>query len=168
MAQALRQAGYRLTRPRLAVLTVLQEHEEGLDPQEVHRMGKAICPSLGLVTVYRTLDLLAELGLVRRVHSEQRCHSFASAGRDRHYLVCQGCHRVIEFPCDGLEGLIEGVRQRTGYAITGHLVELSGLCPECQDAPGRGDPARAHTGRSHETRGPLERRSSPDPQGDKR
>jgi hypothetical protein len=43
-------------------------------------------------------------------------------------LVCQGCHRVIEFPCDGLEDLIEGVRRRTGYAITGHLVELSGLC----------------------------------------
>ena len=98
MAQALRQAGYRLTRPRLAVLQVLRENQEGLDPQEVHRLGKAICPSLGLVTVYRTLDLLAELGLVRRVHSEQHCHSFASAGRDRHYLLCQGCHRVIEFP----------------------------------------------------------------------
>ena len=132
MEQALRQAGYRLTRPRQAVLHVLRENDQGLDPQEVHRKGKAICPSLGLVTVYRTLDLLAELGLVRRVHSEQHCHSYASAGGDRHYLVCQGCHRVIEFPCGGLDGLIERVRQRTGYTITGHLVELSGLCPACQ------------------------------------
>ena len=162
MAQALRQAGYRLTRPRLAVLQVLREHEEGLDPQEVHREGKAICPSLGLVTVYRTLDLLAELGLVRRVHSEERCHRFASAGRDRHYLVCQGCHRVIEFPCDGLETLIEGVRQRTGYAITGHLVELSGLCPACQAAPGTIEPAVIHTGCSHANVRALGRRTDRD------
>jgi Fur family ferric uptake transcriptional regulator len=149
MAQALRQAGYRLTRPRLAVLHVLRENKEGLDPQEVHRKGKALCPSLGLVTVYRTLDLLAELGLVRRVHSEQRCHSFASAGRDRHYLVCQGCHRVIEFPCDGLASLIEGVRQRTGYTVTGHLVELSGLCPTCQAGQAADEPVQGHTGCSH-------------------
>jgi Fur family ferric uptake transcriptional regulator len=132
MAQALRQAGYRLTQPRLAILQVLEENDEGLNPEEVYRRAKRICTSLGLVTVYRTLDLLTELDLVRRVHSEQRCHSYASAGTDRHYLICRGCRRVIEFPCDGLEGLIESVRQQTGYTITDHLLELSGLCPDCQ------------------------------------
>ena len=133
MAQALREAGYRLTQPRLAILRVLQENDGGLNPEEVYWQGKTICPSLGLVTVYRTLDLLTDLGLVRRLHSEHRCHSYASAGKDRHYLVCRACHRVVEFPCDGLEGLIEDVRQRTGYTITGHLLELSGLCPACHD-----------------------------------
>jgi Fur family ferric uptake transcriptional regulator len=132
MAQALRQAGYRLTRPRLAVIQVLEESGEGLSPDEVHQQGKMICASLGLVTVYRTLDLLAELGLVRRVHSEQRCHSYACAGTDRHHLLCHGCHRLTEFPCDGLDGLMETVREQTGYTITEHLLELSGLCPECQ------------------------------------
>ncbi len=132
MAQSLRQAGYRLTRPRLAILQVLAENEAGLSPEEVHQQGRELCASMGLVTVYRTLDLLAELGLVRRVHSEQGCHGYASAGMDRHYLICQNCRRVIEFPCDGLDGLIESVRQQTGYAITEHLLELSGLCPDCQ------------------------------------
>lgn len=132
MAHTLRQAGYRLTMPRLAVLQVLEESDEGLGPKEVHQQGKMICASLGLVTVYRTLELLAELGLVRRVHSEQNCHGYASAGTDRHHLICQGCHRVVEFPCDGLGGLTEAVRRQTGYTITGHLLELSGLCPNCQ------------------------------------
>ena len=132
MTQVLRQAGYRLTQPRLAILQVLEENDEGLSPEEVHQQGRAICASLGLVTVYRTLDLLTELGLVRRVHSEQRCQGFASAGSDRHYLICEGCHRMIEFPCHGLEALIESVRQQTGYTINAHLLELSGLCPECQ------------------------------------
>ena len=132
MAQSLRQAGYRLTKPRLAVLQVLQENNASLNPEEICRRGKSIYEPLGLVTVYRTLEILDELGLVRRVHSEQHCHNYASAGIDRHYLICRECHRVIEFPCEGLHSLIEGVRQRTGYTITDHLLELSGLCPACQ------------------------------------
>ena len=129
MAQALREAGYRLTQPRLAVL---QENDEGLNPEEIYRLGKTLCPLLGLVTVYRTLDLLAELGLARRVHSEHHYHSYASARTDRHYLICESCHRVVEFPCHGLEELLESVRQQTGYTIHTHLLELSGLCPDCQ------------------------------------
>jgi Fur family ferric uptake transcriptional regulator len=132
MAQALRQAGYRLTQPRMAVLQVLEESDEGLSPEEVYRQGRTICASLGLVTVYRTLELLIELGLVRRVHSEQNCHGYASAGTNRHHLICQGCHRVVEFPCEGLDSLIESVRQQTGYTISEHLLELSGLCQDCQ------------------------------------
>jgi Fur family ferric uptake transcriptional regulator len=146
LAGALREAGYRITQPRLAVLQVLEDSDEGLNPEEIYRRGRAICESLGLVTVYRTLDLLTELGVVRRVHSEQRCHSYARTGTDQHHLVCSGCHRVIEFPCDGLEDLIEGVRQRTGYTITDHLVELSGLCPACQVRGQSGGSASAHTG----------------------
>lgn len=132
MAQSLRAAGHRLTRPRLAVLQVLQESDVGLNPDEIYQQGRAICASLGLVTVYRTLDLLAELGLVRRVHSEQHCQRYARAGTDRHYLVCDACHRVVEFPCVGLEALIQRVGRQTGYAIENHLLELSGLCPECR------------------------------------
>ena len=132
MAQTLREAGYRLTQPRMAILRVLQENDAGLNPEALYALGKEIYPPLGLVTVYRTLELLAELGLVRRVHSEDRCHSYASAGTDRHYLICDGCHRVMEFPCGGLEALIETVRQQTGYTISEHLLELSGRCPDCQ------------------------------------
>jgi Fur family ferric uptake transcriptional regulator len=133
MAQALREAGYRLTQPRRAVLQVLEESAVQLSPYEIHHRGQRAYPQLGLVTVYRTLELLDELGLVRRVHSEGSCHTYARAGEDKHYLVCRGCHRVVEFPCGGLEALIEEVERRSSYAIDGHLLELTGLCPECQD-----------------------------------
>ena len=132
LARVLHQAGYRLTQPRSAVLQVLQENKKGLTPEEVYQLGKANCASLGLVTVYRTLDLLTDLGLVRRVHSEQHCHSYASTGVNQHHLICQACHCLTEFPCDGLNSLIESVRKRTGFTISGHLLELSGLCPDCQ------------------------------------
>ena len=133
MARALRQAGYRLTQPRLAVLQVLQEHNGYLSPAEIYKRGRALYSSLGLVTVYRTLETLDELGLVRRVHGRGNCHGYARANSARgHYLVCHCCGQVAEFPCEGMEGVIEAVQQRSGFAIEEHLLELVGLCPACQ------------------------------------
>ncbi len=134
MVTALRKAGYRLTMPRLAVLQVLQEHHEELSPEEVHRLGKAIYASLGLVTVYRTLELLNRLRLAQRIHTTGGCHGYARIGGDHHHLVCRRCARVVEFPCTGLDELIEQVCRATGFTVDTHLLELNGLCPECQKA----------------------------------
>ena len=131
-AQALRQAGYKLTQPRLAVLSVLEDNDGRLSPYDIHRLGKKIYKRLGLVTVYRTLEILDELGVARRVHTQGHCHGYARAGDDQHYVVCRRCDRVIEFPCDGLDKLIASVRRETGYDIDEHLLELTGLCPQCQ------------------------------------
>ena len=135
MAQALREAGYRLTQPRLAVLRVLQENNGYLSPAEIHEHGRALYPSLGLVTVYRTLEMLDKLGLARRVHGRGNCHSYARANSaSGHYLVCHRCSQVIEFPCEEMEGAIEAVRQQSGFTVEEHLLELVGLCPACQSS----------------------------------
>ena len=133
MAQTLREAGYRLTQPRLTVLQVLQENSRYLSPAEIHECGRTLYPSLGLVTVYRTLEMLDELGLARRVHGRGNCHGYARADSvSGHYLVCRRCGQVTEFPCEGMEGIIETVRQRSGFTVEKHLLELEGLCPACQ------------------------------------
>jgi Fur family ferric uptake transcriptional regulator len=137
MTQALRQAGYRLTQPRLAVLQVLQENNGYLSPTEIHELGRVIYPSLGLVTVYRTLEMLDELGLARRVHGQGNCHGYARVNNARgHYLVCHQCGQVTEFPCEGMEGVIEAVQRRSGFTVEEHLLELVGLCPACQSVGG--------------------------------
>lgn len=133
ITQALCEAGYRLTRPRLAIVNVLENSDDRLSPKEIYDRGKAIYEPLGLVTVYRTLEILNDLRLVRRVHTGGQCHDYALAREDRHYLVCRRCDRVSEFPCDGLEHLIEEIQDQTGYAIETHLLELTGLCPSCQE-----------------------------------
>ncbi|MGQ9683876.1 MAG: Fur family transcriptional regulator, partial [Anaerolineae bacterium] len=71
---SLRRSQRKLTRPRQAVLDTLASAREHLTPAEVHSRAKAHYPRLGLTTVYRTLELLAELGLVRRIHRENGCH----------------------------------------------------------------------------------------------
>ena len=132
-AQAVRQAGYRLTRSRLAVLQVLAEHDEALDAASIYRLGQQHHPGLGRVSVYRCLDLLVELGLVRHVHGEDGCHEFAQAGQQEgHYLICEKCGQVQEFPCIGLDEVLEKVGRQYNFCIQQHLLQLGGLCSSCQ------------------------------------
>ena len=132
--QCLADAGCRITAPRRAVMQVLQKASVPLSPREILEQGKRVCRKLGLVTVYRTVNLLAELNLVRRVHREDGCHGYllASPGH-RHALICQCCGRAVEFPGeDDLHALIERVEAGTGYRVDDHLLQLLGLCPDCQ------------------------------------
>lgn len=133
--QHLVDAGCRITAPRRAVVQVLQQTSAPVSPQEILERGKLVHANLGLVTVYRTIALLTELGLVRRVHREDCCRGYVMATPGhRHHLVCGRCGVAVEFRCeDDLRSLIERVEPRTGYKVRGHLLQLFGLCPDCQE-----------------------------------
>ncbi len=137
--ETLKSYGVRLTLPRKAVLQVLSEHREGLTPEEICRLGRETHPALGLVTVYRTMDLFEKLGIIRKVHSGGNCQSYSASDGDTHFVVCTQCGRVTEFPCCGLVPLFGHVRARTGYTVTGHILEMTGLCPDCQKSEGDGE-----------------------------
>jgi Fe2+ or Zn2+ uptake regulation protein len=128
-------AGCRITAPRRAVMQVLQQAPAPLLPQEILELGQQIHQNLGLVTVYRTLALLAELNLVRRVHGDNGCHGYvlASPGH-RHALICQSCNRAVEFPGeDDIHALIDRVEAETSFQVDDHLLQLFGLCPACKE-----------------------------------
>jgi Fur family ferric uptake transcriptional regulator len=132
--QRLADAGCRITASRRAVVRVLQGACAPLPPQEILVRGQQLHDGLGLVTVYRTLGLLAKYELVRRVHRKGGCHGYvlASPGH-RHHLVCRRCGVVVEFPGeDTIHALIERVEAETGYRVDEHLLQLFGLCPDCQ------------------------------------
>ncbi len=126
--------GHRITRSRRAVMEVLADAQAPLSPQMICERGRKRHPSLGLVTVYRTLDLFEDLGLVMRVHHGAGCHGYVlSSPGHRHVVLCDGCGRAEEFVgADDLDGLIDRVEGHTGYRIDGHLLQLAGLCPVCQ------------------------------------
>ena len=134
LEQELSAAGYRLTQPRRAVLRVVAEATQALTPAQVYERAQAHYPQVGLVTVYRTLELLAGLGLVRRIHTEGGCHGYApvTLGEAGHHLVCTSCHQAVEFPCTGMEETLAEVERLTGFSIQEHWLELFGLCPACQ------------------------------------
>jgi len=133
LASQLTARGYKLTRPRRAVLQVVAEAQESLSPAEIHSRARKFYPQTGLVTVYRTLDVLAECGAVRKVHQPDGCHSYAPASAGHaHHVICENCQSVTEFgECD-LSAMFRAVQRRTGYKIEGHWLELFGLCPNCR------------------------------------
>lgn len=132
--QYLQAAGFRVTKPRRAVLRALFEARGWLRPDGLRSRARRYCPSLGLVTVYRTLSLLEGLGVVRRIHLEPGSHGYAPAGRGHtHHLVCRACHQVVEFPgSEDLSPLIRQISRKTGFLVERHLLELAGLCPDCR------------------------------------
>lgn len=133
--KCLADAGCRITAPRRAVMQVLLAASMPLSPREILERGRQVHRKLGLVTVYRTVNLLAEMNLVRRIHCEEDCHAYLSASPGhRHALVCQHCGGAVEFLGSGdVHALIGRVEVETGYRVDDHLLQLFGLCPGCQE-----------------------------------
>ncbi len=130
----LREAGFRLTEPRRAVIRALTEASDWLSHEQIHKRATTHCPTLGLVTVYRTVSLLSNLGYVRRVHLDNGCHGYMRTDLIHgHLLVCRDCQYVVEFPgVEDISGLIVDIMSQTGFVVEDHMLELLGRCPACQ------------------------------------
>ena len=89
------------------------------------------CPDLGLTTVYRTLEILEQMGVIRRVHLDDGCEGFAPASAEHgHHLICSRCQETIEFEDCNLNALLKRVSEQTGFTIQQHWLELVGSVPE--------------------------------------
>ena len=125
--------GFRVTRQRAAVLAAIEEAGCALEPAEILKLARGQCPGLGLATVYRVLEVLSDVGMIRRVHTGKGCTGVAQAKAEHgHYVICTGCGRVSEFSACDVAALEEGAARETGFSITSHFVELAGTCGECQ------------------------------------
>lgn len=130
----LQDEGYRMTGPRRAVIAALASARMPMEAEEILARARRRHPRLGLVTVYRTLDVLIRMNLVRRVHRRHGCHAFLPSSPGHHHaVVCRACGRAAEFAGVGdIDALIGGVERSTGYRVEEHLLQLSGLCPGCR------------------------------------
>jgi Fur family transcriptional regulator, ferric uptake regulator len=125
--------GYRLTETRRAVVKTMANSDRVLDPTQIFDISRERCPSLGLVTVYRTLAKLEELSLIQRVHQSDGCHAyFPAVEGHQHMLICQSCGRVEYFMGDALESLMQRVSEESGYLIKDHWLQLFGVCNYCR------------------------------------
>ncbi len=124
--------GYRLTEARRAVVETMVGSSRALTPLEVYETARRRYPALGLVSVYRTLEVLSELHLVQRVHQEDGCNAYLPrAEGHQHLLICEHCGRAEYFQGDDLEALFTQLGQQYGYQIRAHWLQISGLCPKC-------------------------------------
>ena len=125
--------GYRLTRPRRAVVSTLAISQRALSPTQIFDLARRHYPSLGLVSVYRTLETLDALSLIQRVHQPNGCQTYiASSIGHQHLLICQQCGQTTFFDGDNLNPLVTRVEKQSGFHITEHWLQLFGLCESCQ------------------------------------
>jgi Fur family transcriptional regulator, ferric uptake regulator len=126
-------SGYRLTAPRRAVIETMEGNVRALTPVELYDAARKKCPGLGLVSVYRTLEKLEQLGLVQRVHQTKGCQAFVRMGDGhQHLLVCRNCGKAIYFEGDKLESLFNSISENTGFQIESHWLQAFGLCRTCR------------------------------------
>jgi Fur family transcriptional regulator, ferric uptake regulator len=129
----LQDSGYRLTNPLRVIVELLTTSTRALGPLDLFDQGRKVYAKLGLVTVYRSLEKLEELGLVQRLHQANGCHTYfrATHGHE-HILLCTRCGRVEFFSGDDLTKLLDTTARKSGYVIKEHWLQLHGLCANCQ------------------------------------
>jgi Fur family ferric uptake transcriptional regulator len=129
----LSEAGVRPTRQRVRVLTELMGERDDVTAQELHDRLRSGGEKLGLATVYRTLGLLAESGVIDSLSHRpgELCYRWCGQGH-HHHLVCSSCHRVVELADCELEPWLERISSAHGFVTTGHRLEVSGLCGACR------------------------------------
>jgi Fur family ferric uptake transcriptional regulator len=128
--QSLSAAGYRITKPRRAVIEVVACARRSLSPAEVLAHARKRDPRIGLATVYRTLDMLRETGLLDCVRIGKQSYALVCAEQGLHFhLVCERCHTVTELRAT--RSLVRQLRQ-AGFVSRRNAIEIVGVCARCQ------------------------------------
>jgi Fe2+ or Zn2+ uptake regulation protein len=131
LIEALRARGQRVTLPRLLVHRHVRESERHVTAEQVYAELAPELPSLSPPTVYGTLDLLGELGFVRRVSTPRGATLYDSRVDEHQHVICELCGRVqdLEAPVDTRAA--EHAAHAAGFTVTHAQLALSGVCADC-------------------------------------
>lgn len=125
--------GARNTRQRTAVINLLSEIDTFASAKEIHRELENRDLQVGLTTVYRTLQSLAEIEAVDVLHmaTGETLYRQCVSPHHHHHLVCTQCGRTEEIDGGSVETWAKQVAEQHGFQLTGHDAEIYGLCPDC-------------------------------------
>jgi Fur family ferric uptake transcriptional regulator len=132
-------AGLRTTRPRQALaeqIVAWAAEEKEFSGEELWHAVQTSAPWVGRATAFRTVQLLQDFGFLDRVtfaDGTERYHVVAGDAH-HHHLTCEQCHRVVAVAACIAPDVFDAVARQSGFAISGHRVEIFGRCPDCQAA----------------------------------
>nr|WP_245301336.1 Fur family transcriptional regulator [Thermoanaerobacterium butyriciformans] len=132
----MKQKGFKLTTQRRAILDVIIENrEKHLSSEEIYDLVKEKYPEIGLATVYRTLQLFDELGVIYKLNFDDgrsRYELYHNEDHQHHHLICLKCGSVIEMEEDLLENLEDAIENTKNFQIVDHNVKFFGYCSKCK------------------------------------
>ncbi|HJU28094.1 MAG TPA: transcriptional repressor [Candidatus Binataceae bacterium] len=129
----LRERGLKSTSPRDDIARVFFELGRHISAEELYAEVKKINPHVGYATIYRTLKLLKECGLLTERHFDEGQARYEVAGGQHHdHFICENCGKIIEFEDDAIERMQRDVARKLGVTLHRHKMELYGLCADCR------------------------------------
>ena len=131
----MRSGGRRMTQQRDVLLNVMEQAKGHLDADELYRMAREQDPRISLSTVYRTLLVLKDSGLIEELHLAEEHHHYEIKRADQHYhLVCRVCGSIEEFTSALTAQLRAEIQALFGFVVEGMDLDISGVCVRCRAA----------------------------------
>lgn len=129
---ALDRAGHRLTGPRRTVAELIARRDGHFSAADLIDDAQRRHPRIGRATIFRTLDLLTDVGAVERVDLPDGGHAYVGCElTHHHHVICTRCGRSTEVRDGGLRDVTRDIERVSGYRVTSHRIELFGVCPDC-------------------------------------
>ncbi|MBJ40856.1 MAG: ferric iron uptake transcriptional regulator [Gammaproteobacteria bacterium] len=125
----LKEAGLKVTHPRIKILELLQSHPEShLSAEEIHNKLVKKEETIGLATIYRVLTQLEIAGLIQKNHFDDTQSTYEITKQHHDHLICTNCGKIVEFVNDDLEKLQEKISQNYQFKLNTHVMTLFGIC----------------------------------------
>jgi Fur family ferric uptake transcriptional regulator len=135
LQEGLRKRGYRLTPARNTILRTLARSGGHLTADDLAALVREQAPGVGRMTVYRTLEILQQMGLVQPIfQGTGAAHYVLIEDGHHHHLICSMCNRIIEFDECVAQEIGEVLSRRFDFQIHSHMVEFYGLCAQCRES----------------------------------
>lgn len=132
----LKNKGMKYTEQRAVVLQILLNIDDHLNAEEVHRIVKEKYPkqNIGIATVYRTLNFLEDVNLISSISFGTEGKKYEGNVTKEHHdhIICTSCGKIVEFFDQDIEKRQEEIANKNGFKITGHTMQIYGLCQKCQ------------------------------------
>ena len=124
-----RKSGIKLTPQRLAILDYLEGNKNHPSADEIYKTVKKAFPTMSFATVYSTLEMLRQRGMLAELTIDPAKKRFDPNTERHHHLICSGCRKVVDIHGDFCLDLPAGVAD--GFEVTGNHIEFYGICPAC-------------------------------------
>ena len=127
----LKEKGIRVTAGRISILNIISASNKGLSAEVIYTECKKQNNNLNLSTIYRTLEILEEKDVIKKINIDGPAIYVLKKENHKHTLECDVCHKCVEIPCP-MEEIEEAIKARVGFSLTKHKLELNGICDECK------------------------------------
>ncbi len=137
LKKKLKEKGFKLTPQRKSIIDVIIANQgKHLSAEEIYDLVKNSCPNIGLATIYRTMQIFDEVGVVYKNNFDDgrsRYELYQDEDHQHHHLICIKCGKVVEVEEDLLEQLEVEVENKYKFSIMNHNLKFFGYCHQCRD-----------------------------------